>query len=493
MGNLFGSKNQTQTTQPSKQYQQAFNQLWPQAQTAASNASVAPINATQTAAIKQLNNAQTSATPYFNQAATMATQGGGSAIGGISQYLNPYQQDVTNATMANINETNAQQANNLNGNAITSGAWGGDRAGVAQAELARQQDLASNQTLADLNSNNYNTALSASQNDASRALTGASTLGGLGSAVQNGGVNAANSLLGAGTLQQQTSQQQANLPMTEAQFLSGILNGSNLGSTTTTPGPSLISQIAGLGLAGAGLGIKLKRGGGIGSYADGGDTTPDLDDDDAALAGAISPAAVPPSVTSTTPVPVTAAPVQRGGLGATLASPADAHGLGLDDKQLAMLEAGLGILSSKSPFALQAVGEGGLQGLAAYRQQKQAEAMANYRNNLSAYHDKMAQTADQRAQAQAGYYNARTGQVGDQSWINSDGKTLQLIHKSADGTVEAHDLGIPTAAWQRTKQEGQRLGIEQGNADEEKRHHQVTEKQGNAAAGDDAAPWAQFQ
>jgi hypothetical protein len=486
MGNLFGSKNQTSTTQPSKQYQQAFNQLWPQAQTAASTASVAPINATQTAAIKQLNNAQTSANPYFTSAANMATQGGGSAVGGISQYLNPYQQDVTNATMANINETNAEQANNLNGNAITSGAWGGDRAGVAQAELARQQDLASNQTLADLNSNNYNTALSASQNDASRALTGASTLGGLGSAVQSGGVNAANALLGAGTLQQQTSQQQANLPMTEAQFLSSILNGSNLGSTTTTPGPSLISQIAGLGLAGASL---FKRGGGIGAYADGGTPDADLDDDDSTIMGSLI---APPSPTVAT-APVTAPPPQQGGLGATLASPADAHSLGLDDKHLAMLEAGLGILSSKSPFALQAVGEGGLQGLAAYRQQKQAEAEANYRNNLSAYHNSMAQTAEQRAQAQAELYNKRASQVGDQSWIESNGPTLTLVHKAGDGTVETHDLGIPTAAWQRTKQEGQRLGIEAGNAAEEKRHHQVTEKQAAGASGEDAAPWTQFQ
>ena len=112
----------------------------------------------------------------------------------INQYLNPYQQDVTNATMANINETNTQQQQQLMGNAAMQGALGGDRSAVAGAELARQQGLASNQTLAGLNQQNYQsamqTALSQQQAgiQAGQATIGAGgQLGQLGSQVSNVG------------------------------------------------------------------------------------------------------------------------------------------------------------------------------------------------------------------------------------------------------------------------------------------------------------------
>lgn len=81
----------------------------------------------------------------------------------IGAFQNPYTEDVVNSTLANIDRSNAIQRNDLTGNAIASGAWGGDRAGVAQAELDRTQGLARGQTEAQLRSSGYAQALAAAQ------------------------------------------------------------------------------------------------------------------------------------------------------------------------------------------------------------------------------------------------------------------------------------------------------------------------------------------
>lgn len=84
---------------------------------------------------------------------------------GLAQFYNPYQQNVIDSTMANINRGNQLEQENLLGRAISSGsAFGGDRAGLAAAELARSQGLARNQAIAELENQGFNTALSAFQN-----------------------------------------------------------------------------------------------------------------------------------------------------------------------------------------------------------------------------------------------------------------------------------------------------------------------------------------
>lgn len=77
----------------------------------------------------------------------------------INQYMSPYINNVANAAMANIKETNAQQQQQNMGNAISKGAFGGDRAGIAQAQLAREQNLSNNATLANIYNTGYGTAL----------------------------------------------------------------------------------------------------------------------------------------------------------------------------------------------------------------------------------------------------------------------------------------------------------------------------------------------
>lgn len=146
----------------------------------------------------------------------------------LQPYLNPYTQNVIDTTSANIDRSNSVQQNNLTGSAILGGnAFGGNRAGVAAAELARNQDLAKNQTIAGLESAGFQNAQSQFNTNNQQALAGQQTaLSGLTSGSQ----------LGLGALG------------TGAQLgLSGLGQGAQLG---------LSGQQAGgqLGLAGSTLG-----------------------------------------------------------------------------------------------------------------------------------------------------------------------------------------------------------------------------------------------
>lgn len=77
----------------------------------------------------------------------------------IQQYMSPYTQNVIDTTLANTNQADQLQQQQIIGNAIKQGnAFGGDRMGLAQAELARNQALARNQTVAGLWNQNWTQA-----------------------------------------------------------------------------------------------------------------------------------------------------------------------------------------------------------------------------------------------------------------------------------------------------------------------------------------------
>ena len=78
----------------------------------------------------------------------------------IQQIMSPYIQDVVNATQNQFNNQNAIQGNQLIGQAIRSGnIFGGDRAGVAAAQLAGQQQTAQAPVIAGLYQSGYGQAL----------------------------------------------------------------------------------------------------------------------------------------------------------------------------------------------------------------------------------------------------------------------------------------------------------------------------------------------
>ena len=226
---------------------------------------VAGINAQQQAGIEGINNAANAGQGYFNEAGGLMRAGSGNAMPGqldINRYLSPYTENVVEATQRTQENQNRQQAQQLAGNAISQGAFGGDRAGISQANLAGQQSLANQQTLAGLRQQGYTQALGAAQQqqglgyqadtaNLARRLQAGQGLAGLGAQAQTSGLQGAQAQIGAGTLQQQTEQadlsakynqflQQQGYDFQIAQFLANIAMGTGAlsGSTTTNTQPT---------------------------------------------------------------------------------------------------------------------------------------------------------------------------------------------------------------------------------------------------------------
>ncbi len=214
----------------------------------------------------------------------------------VQQYMSPYTQNVIDATMANANIEDAKQQSSLQGNAIAKGAWGGNRADLARNDLARNQALARNQTIAGLENQNYSQALgqfntqqqaglAAQQQNAANNLQGAGLTGALGNYAYQNQLGGAGALINAGGIDQQTNQNDLNAqyqqfqqaqayPFNTVSWLSGITSGlgSGMGGTSSTqgPAPNAGSGILGGALGGAGLANMLgfgSMGTGIGAGA----------------------------------------------------------------------------------------------------------------------------------------------------------------------------------------------------------------------------------
>lgn len=136
----------------------------------------------------------------------------------LSGYLNPYMRDVTDATLAALNLQNQQQLTNNAQAASADKAFGGDRQAVADAltNQAFQQTAAS--TLANLNSQGFNTAAGLLQNNEQMGLQAGTT--NLNAALNAANANAAN--------QQQVSLTNAAAANNLAQFNAGNQQQANL-------------------------------------------------------------------------------------------------------------------------------------------------------------------------------------------------------------------------------------------------------------------------
>ena len=231
------------------------------------NAFVAPLTESQQSGIKQTMDASGQAQPYYQAATGYALNSAQavnpSEIGSqqINKYMSPYMSNVVNAQAALLNQQNQQQQSGQMGQAIRSGAFGGDRAGIAAANLAQQQNLANSQIFSNLLNQGYGQALSTAQqqqgvqlsaDQANRAAQAAASqqLAGLGAGAQAANLQGAQAKLAAGQTQQQTEQagktalynqflQQQSYPFQVAQFLANIAEGTGAlsGSTTTTTQP----------------------------------------------------------------------------------------------------------------------------------------------------------------------------------------------------------------------------------------------------------------
>ena len=180
----------------------------------------------------------------------------GMANPNIGQFLNPYQQYVTNE----IGRQGQIAQNQLNASAIDAGAFGGGRQGVQQAELQGRTLQAMGQAQAQ----GFQTALGAAQTQRQQQLAGGQALGQLGAQQQAMSLADINAQMQAGAVQRGIGQrgldaqratelQRAYEPYQRTEFLKGIMT--NLPTTqssitaTTSPGSNPLAQAAGAGLS----------------------------------------------------------------------------------------------------------------------------------------------------------------------------------------------------------------------------------------------------
>jgi hypothetical protein len=245
----------------------------------AMQSNVAPFNPNQTAAIQQM----------FD----VGTHLGDFDPAKIREIESPYTEDVVNATQDWFNNQNKIQSNTLLSQGIRSGnAFGGDRMGVAAAEVGGQQQLAQAPVIAGLRQSGYTQAL-----DEYNKLKSFSVQG-------------AEEAMKAGTVQQAQSQRELDVATANAQqrgaypfqvanwegaALGGIgpLTGTVGQGTTSTsasstgvstpPTPNPLSQALGLASVAGGL-FTSKDGGRVPRLASGGylgdDSRSDNYDDD---------------------------------------------------------------------------------------------------------------------------------------------------------------------------------------------------------------------
>jgi len=173
----------------------------------------------------------------------------------ISQYLNPYQQYVTNE----IGRQGQMMQNQLAGQAVGSGAFGGGREGVQQAELQRR----TLEAMGEAQAQGFGTALGAAQRQQQVGLAAGQQLGALGAQQQQMAQQDINQLFGAGGVQRQLAQaaldaqrqttlQQQYEPYQRAEFLANLYaagpktqSGLTMG---TAPSTSPLAQAVGTGL-----------------------------------------------------------------------------------------------------------------------------------------------------------------------------------------------------------------------------------------------------
>jgi hypothetical protein len=255
---------------------------------------VAGFSPTQQAAMQQAFGGIGAYQPFLDaaqqtQAAALGTTGAGvQALGQMNfdpnraqAFMDPYQQNVTNEALKEIDRQSQMAGNQLAGKAVQAGAFGGSRFGLQESELARNtQDLKSRRIFEDL-SRNYQQAQATAQaantqrlqqgqmfGNLGKATSGiGGAMAGIGGMTQQMGQSDVNQLMGIGGLQQQLAQtglnvdyqNQMNLQNAPYQQLStgaGILQQllpNMVGTQTVAPLPQTnpYAQAAGV-IAGAG-------------------------------------------------------------------------------------------------------------------------------------------------------------------------------------------------------------------------------------------------
>ena len=258
---------------------------------------VAGLSPTQTSAMNLAMQGIGSFQPFLQaaqaaQTAGLGTIGTGAQIaagadfspGAARAFMDPYQQAVTQEALKEVDRQAAIAQNQLAGQAVKAGAFGGSRFGIQQSELARNaQDLKSRRIFEDL-SRNFQQAQGAARAANQQRLQAGQVFGQLGRATSGiGGALAGlgaqtqalqgqdvNRLLGIGGMQQQQAQQELNVgtqnlaamqnaPFQQLSTGAGILQQllpNMVGQQTVAPLPQTNPFAQAAGIVGTGVGLQ---------------------------------------------------------------------------------------------------------------------------------------------------------------------------------------------------------------------------------------------
>tara|TARA_R110001592_G_scaffold60830_3_gene185452 strand:+ start:381 stop:1232 length:852 start_codon:yes stop_codon:yes gene_type:complete len=213
---------------------------------------VAPLSPLETAGITQAGTTGVGSTEVGSGISSLKSSLSGP---NINQFLNPYQSYVTDE----ITRQAGIAQNQLSANAVNSGAFGGGREGVQQAEIERARQSNIGQSMA----SGFQSAAGLAAQQQGIQQAGSQIYGQLGQQQQAMAQGDINQQMQAGALQRgigqagleatrQTSLQKAYEPYQRVEFLKGIMT--NLPTTqssitaTTAPGANPLSQAVGTGL-----------------------------------------------------------------------------------------------------------------------------------------------------------------------------------------------------------------------------------------------------
>jgi len=167
------------------------------------------------------------------------------------QFMSPYQQEVIQATQADLARQRAKGLGALSAGAIGAGAFGGARAGIQRAEYEAARDISDAQLLAGLRQQGFQSA----QQQALAQLEAQKGIGQYQTALGQAEQAQQQAVLDA---QAQAAREAAFEPYTRTGFVSqqlaSLIGGFPAQATqTTTPPPSPLQTALGLGTAGAGI------------------------------------------------------------------------------------------------------------------------------------------------------------------------------------------------------------------------------------------------
>jgi hypothetical protein len=253
---------QQQTTTPttpgyvSSALQNQINSIGNLAGTNPSNY-VAPASANQNAAYAAGAGLDNTSSNY-GTATDLANKNSSVGADQISNFMNPYTQDVVNSSLASYDQQAAQQqAQNAAAGAVN-GAFGGSRYGILQGQQQASTNLNRATLQSGLLSSGYNTAVTDALANANLGQTAASNLSNIGSTqdADNRANLATQDALGQD--QRSIAQSQATAPLSLAQSIGQLLSqlgvgaqdvtgstGNASGTSTTTSSPSIFADITG--------------------------------------------------------------------------------------------------------------------------------------------------------------------------------------------------------------------------------------------------------